>query len=365
MVKLRRGLIVRGAPGRPAVERDDRALGRREQHDVGIPGVDPDTVIVVASRCAAQRAERPAAIGRLPRDNTAREDDVGVRGMDPHLGDVRLAHRDSRIVVDELPAFAGIVRSVESCLPLRVDRREEALDVARRDCHADAREPVVVERRKTFVDGPPGGATIVRLEDAGATTAKVRVLPGCLPRFPQHGVHNVRVLGVEREIRGAGVGPLVEHLLERSSPVARSEDATLLVCPVRVSEHRHPQPVRLFRVNDDLRDLLPVAKTETRPGVTGVGGLDEAVAGSDVDHIRVGGRYCDRTDRSRGLVVEDRVPRAAGVGRLPDAAIHDANIEDMWLIGNAGCGRRASTAMRSDHAVSHLTTTDRHEIGRH
>src|SRR5205085_5827619 len=49
VVELRGRLVVPTAPGAPAVDRDGRALIRREQDDCGVLGVYPDGVIVVAA----------------------------------------------------------------------------------------------------------------------------------------------------------------------------------------------------------------------------------------------------------------------------------------------------------------------------
>ena len=55
VVELRRRLVVPGAPGVAAVDGDDRALVAGEQHDRRVVGVDPDAVVVVAARRAAER----------------------------------------------------------------------------------------------------------------------------------------------------------------------------------------------------------------------------------------------------------------------------------------------------------------------
>ena len=82
----------------------------------------------------------------------------------------------------------------------------------------------------------------------------------------------------------------------------------------------------------ELGNLLRVAQAEVRPGLAGVGGLVDAVAdgevrtrqpfaAADVEDVRIGRRDGDPADRSGRLIVEDRLPRPAGVGGLPDAAV--------------------------------------------
>ena len=50
------------------------------------------------------------------------------------------------------------------------------------------------------------------------------------------------------------------------------------------------------------------------------------------------------------LVVEDGIPGAAEVGRLPDSAVVGRHVEDIWMAGNAGDGDGAASAEGADHA---------------
>ena len=67
VVELAGRLVVPGAPGLAAVQRDDRALIGGEQDDVGVVGIDPAVLIVLAAWRAFERRPRLAAVGRLPR----------------------------------------------------------------------------------------------------------------------------------------------------------------------------------------------------------------------------------------------------------------------------------------------------------
>ena len=113
---------------------------------------------------------------------------------------------------------------------------------------------------------------------------------------------------------------------KRLAAVGRAEDAALRVRAVRMAEHRDEDAVGIARIDGDLRDLLAVAQAEVRPGLAGVGGLVDAVAdgevgalqafaAADVDDVRVRRRDRERADRAGRLVVEDRLPGAAVVGR--------------------------------------------------
>ncbi len=102
-----------------------------------------------------------------------------------------------------------------------------------------------------------------------------------------------------------------------------------------------------------------------RPGLAGVGRLVDAVAdrevgprqpfaAADVDDVRIGRRDGDPADRSGRLIVEDRLPGAAGVGRLPDAAVHHADVEGVRLARMAGGRLGPPGAKRADVAPPHL-----------
>ena len=109
---------------------------------------------------------------------------------------------------------------------------------------------------------------------------------GAWPRLPEHGVHDVGVRGIEGDVDAAGVLVLVEHLLEGLAAVGGAEEAALRVGAVRMAQHRDEQAVRVARIDDDLRNLLAVAQAQVRPGLAGVGGLVDAVAGGEVGALQ-------------------------------------------------------------------------------
>ncbi len=70
--------------------------------------------------------------------------------------------------------------------------------------------------------------------------------------------------------------------------------------------------------------------------------------------LGIGRRDRDGADRAGRLVVEDRRPGPAVVGRLPDAAVHRADVEDVRLRRDAGRGLGPSAAERADVAPVQL-----------
>ena len=168
-----------------------------------------------------------------------------------------------------------------------------------------------------------------------------------------------------QDVVGAGVLVLEQHLLEGPAAVGRAEDAALGVRAVRMTEDRDEEPVGVAGIDGDGRDHLAVAQPEMLPRASGVGGLvdpvadrqigtDDARAGADVDDVGVRRRDGDRADRAGRLVVEQRHPVGAVVGRSPDAAVVEAGVEHVRLAGDAGQRAGASGASRADVAPAHL-----------
>src|SRR5690242_3970018 len=109
VVELRRRLVVPGAPRVAAVHRHHGALVHAEDHDVGIVWIDPEAVVVVATRRTAKRLEALAAVRGFPGDDAAGEDDVGIPGMDLDFGEVVPTRDDQRILRRLVPALPAVV----------------------------------------------------------------------------------------------------------------------------------------------------------------------------------------------------------------------------------------------------------------
>src|SRR5258708_6348679 len=127
----------------------------------------------------------------------------------------------------------------------------------------------------------------------------------------------------------------------------------------------HEDAIRIFRIDEDGSDLLRVAQAEMLPRLAAVAAFVNAVAGREIwaletfaapDVKNIGIRRCDsdRADRAGRLVVENGVPRVAGVGCLPNASVHCSHVEDIRLVRDAVDGDGAAAAERPDAAPAHL-----------
>ena len=88
-------------------------------------------------------------------------------------------------------------------------------------------------------------------------------------------------------------------------------------------------------------------KAHVRPGLAGVDGLVDAVAGvrapgavglarPDPDDVRVGRGHGHIADRELRLAVEDRLEGRPVVDRLPDAAVPRPDVERVEMIAGRG-----------------------------
>src|ERR1035437_5025535 len=357
MVKRGRRLIEPRAPSEPVVHRDHRALVRHQQLDVRIVRVNPIALVIVTARRAAMRGPRLSRVHRLPCDGVGHIEDVRILRIDRDCGLVVGLPRDAVVRVDHIPVLACVVGAVE-CRCVRGHCHVEPPGLAGAHRDLDASESLR-HRRQPVGQRLPRAAPVGALEEPARGAAEAAVLPRSILMGPERGVHDVRIVRREHDIGAAGVLILEQHILETLASVRRAEDPALGVGAVRMAERRHEEAIGIAGVDRDARDLLRVAETEVRPRPSGVRGLVHPVARrkvgavqplarSHIDDVRVRGRDLDCADRARRLFVEYRLPHAAIVGGLPDAAIHHAHVKHVRLAGNAGRGLRATAAERAD-----------------
>src|SRR5579871_1424138 len=360
VIELRGRLVVPGTPGAPVIDAGGGALIECEQDDVGIQRIDPDGVIVVAAWRAFDRCKGLTAIGRSIGGGIGDVNDVLVLRIDANAGEIRATAGDSRLAVDAFPGAAGIVGTVHAGGFAGIHQGIHAIGIAWG--HADSHSAESLrESRQTAGERMPGIAAIGGLVEATVRTAESSVLPGALPRLPENSIDVLRIVRIEGQVDGAGMLVLVEDFLPGLAAVRRAEDTALRVRAVGMPEHGDEESVWVPRIDQDRGDLLSLAKSEMAPGFSAIRALVDSVADGEVgalqalaaphiDDIGVGGGERDGADGSGGLVVEGGVPGAAVVVGLPDAAVVDADVEDIGLIGDSGRADGTSSAERSDHA---------------
>ena len=186
VVHLRRRLVVPGAPGLAAVDRDDRALIARHRDDVRIVRVDPRALIVVAAGRAAQRDPVLAAVLRAIADGARDDHRVGILRVDRRHRQVTAADASRRPRVDGNP------RPVLACVvgPVDADRARvghggiDPIRIARSDRDVSLHDTVAFTPGQPLRQLSPRRAAVGRFEDAAARACPRAVFPGPLSLLP-------------------------------------------------------------------------------------------------------------------------------------------------------------------------------------
>src|SRR6266851_817105 len=126
---------------------------------------------------------------------------------------------------------------------------------------------------------------------------------------------------------------------------------------------RHIRDLRFLRIDNDPRDRPAVLKTDILPMLAAIGGSIYTIApigripivgfaGAYPNQIRIGWRNCDRTDRERGLLVENRIKGHAVIIGFENAAVSEPDVKNKWIaridrdIGNATAHYRRTDGAR-------------------
>ena len=284
MVELGRRLVVPGAPGFPAVDGDDGSLVGGIEQDIGIVRIDPNVLVVVAAGSAAKSGVCLPSIRRFPGDGRSDEQNIRILGMDGKARQVPAADPAGGAGIGRRPSpgFAGIVGPENPLSPGQGDDGIKAFRVGRGDRQVDLENRLGSGR----LELPPGLAAVARLEQSAAGTAPSRVFPGALARLPEAGVDNVRIGRIDHDFRSAGILILAQDFFKGLPSIRRAVDPALGVRAVRMTQDGGKDPVRVPRVDGELRDLLALAQSEMGPGPAGVDGFIDAVADREVGSLK-------------------------------------------------------------------------------
>src|SRR5580658_4724544 len=99
-----------------SVDCDDCALIAGDEHDLGMIRVDPDAVIIIPAGGAFERVPRHPAIGRFPNDHIRGINDILILRIGLDFGKIISPAPEALVTVELLPAFAGIVTSVNAAI---------------------------------------------------------------------------------------------------------------------------------------------------------------------------------------------------------------------------------------------------------
>ena len=359
VIELAGRLVVPVAPVAAAVDTDHGTLVAGGDHAFGMFRVDPEVMVVIATRCALDDREGLASVARAMDRLTDRVEHIGIAGRDGQAALVPGA--DCFRVVDLLPARAAVVGAVQAAMIGGINRRVDACRVARemRDRETDAAE---FAGRPAFAgETLPGDSVIQRLVDRAAVAFDRREVaePRPVARLPCGSENNIRLRGIGGEIDDAGVVVDEQRLRPALAAIGRAEHAALGIGAEDVTKRADQHGVRILSVDENRADMPRRGQPGVLPVRSAVGGSVQAVASRDVvarlgmtaagiKHVRLRWRDSNCTDRRRGESVRHRLPGRACVAGLPHAATGRTEVERIGLIRNAGRHRAPTGAERAE-----------------
>src|SRR6266404_3963442 len=181
----------------------------------------------------------------------------------------------------------------------------------------------------------PSRSTIRSLVNAAVRPAAIESVRRTAPLI-RRGIKNVRALRIHGDVAHSRVVIYLQDLRPRFSPVRRLVNAALRIRPPQMPQRRHVQHIRISRMNHNAPNVTRCAQPHVLPSLSSVQRFIGSVAPRRTlpivrfarphpHHRRI--RWCDSdvADRRYSLLVENRRPRGAIVGRLPNATRSHAN----------------------------------------
>src|SRR5690349_19181062 len=158
---------------------------------------------------------------------------------------VILAAAYLEVVVEQMPRFSGIIRSIHAAAVLGFDGRPNTIGIGARNRDSDF---ALVALGQAVGELSPVVTTVGGLIDAAAGP-RTGDAPGRPQHLPGCGIEHARIARVHVDIDGASLVVHKQNLLPRRAAVFRPEDAALGIGTERMSHGRYVNEIRVARVD--------------------------------------------------------------------------------------------------------------------
>ena len=247
--------------------------------------VDPERMVVEMNPVRCIVRERATTVRRPKQVRAAEIHPLRIIGVDPYLGVVHGAVVRSRPVLPRIPAIRRAIDAVldivlaPSTEPLtgaariRLNQSADQIPVTAVDIQPDA---PFVALRQTFSQFDPCMPTVrAPVDPAAGPTA---VVSPCLTLPLIHRrKERLWIIGVHRQVDGAGMCIDEQHLIPTLATVHRAIDATLRVRTPEVTHRRHVGHIGIFGMHLNSRDVMRILEPEVRPALTSVRGAVHSI----------------------------------------------------------------------------------------
>src|SRR6266852_6383682 len=150
VIELRGRLVIPSAPRLAVVHGNYRALITGKRNRLRVLAADPNALIVIAARCAAEADKRFPSIARFPSGGVRDEDHVRIVRRNCNAHRTGTAAADTAIAVGEAPGFSGVIRTVDTGSFFCLHRGVNTMRLTWRNRNANATETTIVRRRQTL-----------------------------------------------------------------------------------------------------------------------------------------------------------------------------------------------------------------------
>src|SRR5579859_7995373 len=174
----------------------------------------------------------------------------------------------------------------------------------------------------------------------------------------------MRIVGIENNFDASGAIIEIQNFFPSLAAIARAEDAAFGVGTISMPERRDVNDVWVRGMNNDGADVARVFEADVRPSLSSVSRFVDTVAERDIaadarlaragiNHVGIRIGHGNGPDGGDPLLVKERIPGVATVGRFPDAAADRAKIIGVRLAGHAGYGDKTAAPEGPDEPPFH------------
>ena len=298
MVKLCCSLIVPGRPGFPTIDSYYSTLVHAQSHDIGMIGIDPDAMIIIATGSTFDALPVFSTINGLPHHHIGRINNISILRICLYFCKITAPAPEPWIAGEQIPRFTCIITPINSSIFLSIHCGIEPVRIAWGDGKANAAQPIFGCGGQPFGQALPCISSVGRFEQTTFLAIPCTIFPGPLTGSPDVCINHLRVNGINGNLNGSCIFIEVKHLLESLAAIKGSVNPTLLVGSVWMSQCSHKNPVLILGINSNAADLLGIPKPQVYPGLSCINGLVYTIAhrkvwplyafpAANIDNVRV------------------------------------------------------------------------------
>src|ERR1700688_1592041 len=185
-------------------------------------------------------------------------------------------------------------------------------------------------------------------------------------QLPHPGKEHPRIVGIHGKARAPDVLPRKKHTFPMLAAVEGPEHAAFLLRSSRAAKRASENDFGIRRADDNSADPASLLQPHIRPRLTRIGGLIDSIsyyvavadhpslAGSSPHNTGIGRRDGKRPDCRNRLLIENRRPAVAAVGRFPNPPGGSSGVVGARISRHSSDGRDAVSHSRPHKAKSKL-----------